>query len=81
VIRQNEAQPRTSVKSGRNRCHSSGSMRPTTIREMGRRVFLDLAGTLVEPLKPARLDQIRLIPGVAQAIARLRSAGLISSVP
>ncbi len=48
---------------------------------MGRRgVFLDLAGTLVEPLKPDRLDQITLIPGVVQAVARLSSAGFVCPV-
>jgi hypothetical protein len=36
---------------------------------MGRRgVFLDLNGTLLEPLK---LDEITLIPGVVEAVARL----------
>ena|ERR1700722_16339031 len=48
--------------------------------EMGRGVFLDLAGTLVEPLKPERLDQITLIPGVVEAIARLSSAGFVCPV-
>jgi D-glycero-D-manno-heptose 1,7-bisphosphate phosphatase len=48
---------------------------------MGRRgVFLDLAGTLVEPLKPDRLDQITLIPGVVEAVARLSSAGFVCPV-
>jgi hypothetical protein len=43
---------------------------------MGRRgVFLDLNGTLVEPLKPERLDEITLIPGVVEAVARLSAAG------
>jgi D-glycero-D-manno-heptose 1,7-bisphosphate phosphatase len=45
-----------------------------------RGVFLDLAGTLVEPLKPERLDQITLIPGVIQAIARLSAAGFVCPV-
>ncbi len=48
--------------------------------EMGRGVFLDLAGTLVEPLKPERLDQITLIPGVVEAIARLSSARFVCPV-
>lgn len=47
---------------------------------MRRGVFLDLAGTLVEPLKPERLDQITLIPGVIEAIARLSSAGFVCPV-
>ena len=47
---------------------------------MGRGVSLDLAGTLVEPLKPERLDQITLIPGVVKAIARLSSAGFVCPV-
>ena len=48
---------------------------------MGRRgVFLGLAGTLVEPLKPDRLDQITLIPGVVEAVARLSSAGFVCPV-
>jgi D-glycero-D-manno-heptose 1,7-bisphosphate phosphatase len=47
---------------------------------MGSGVFLDLAGTLVEPLKPERLDQITLIPGVVEAIARLSSAGFVCPV-
>lgn len=48
---------------------------------MSRRgVFLDLAGTLVEPLKPDRLDQITLIPGAVDAVARLSSAGFVCPV-
>jgi D-glycero-D-manno-heptose 1,7-bisphosphate phosphatase len=48
---------------------------------MGRRgVFLDLAGTLVEPLKPEGLDEITLIPGVVEAVARLSEAGFICPV-
>ena len=47
---------------------------------MRRGVFLDLAGTLVEPLKPERLDQITLIPGVVEAVARLSSAGFVCPV-
>jgi D-glycero-D-manno-heptose 1,7-bisphosphate phosphatase len=48
---------------------------------MGRRgVFLDLAGTLVAPLKPKRFDQITLIPGVVEAVARLSSAGFVCPV-
>ena len=47
---------------------------------MGRGVFLDLAGTLVQPLKPERLDESKLIPGVAEAIAHLSSAGFVCPV-
>jgi len=47
---------------------------------MGGGVFLDLTGTLVQPLKPERLDQITLIPGVVQAIARLSLAGFVCPV-
>lgn len=48
---------------------------------MGRRgVFLDLNGTLVEPLKPERLDEITLIPGVVEAVARLSAAGFVCPV-
>lgn len=45
-----------------------------------RGVFLDLNGTLVEPLKQERLDELTLIPGVAQAIAKLSAAGFICPV-
>jgi hypothetical protein len=45
-----------------------------------RGVFLDPNGTLVEPLKPERLDALRLIPGVVEAVARLSAAGLICPV-
>jgi len=43
-------------------------------------VFLDLNGTLVEPLKPQRLDALTLIPGVAEAVARLSAAGFVCPV-
>lgn len=43
-------------------------------------VFLDLNGTLVEPLKQERLDELTLIPGVAPAIAKLTAAGFICPV-
>jgi D-glycero-D-manno-heptose 1,7-bisphosphate phosphatase len=46
----------------------------------GRGVFLDLNGTLVEPLKPERLDEITLIPGVVEAVARLSAAGFVCPV-
>jgi D-glycero-D-manno-heptose 1,7-bisphosphate phosphatase len=49
--------------------------------EMSRRgVFLDLNGTLVEPLKQERLDELTLIPGVVESIARLTSAGFVCPV-
>jgi D-glycero-D-manno-heptose 1,7-bisphosphate phosphatase len=38
-------------------------------------VFLDLAGTIVMPLKPESLDEIWPIPGAVGAIARLCGAG------
>lgn len=43
-------------------------------------VFLDLNGTLVEPLKQERLDELKLLPGVAAAIARLSLAGFVCPV-
>jgi D-glycero-D-manno-heptose 1,7-bisphosphate phosphatase len=45
-----------------------------------RGVFLDLGGTLVQPIKPARLDEQRLIPGAAEALARLSAAGFVCPV-
>jgi D-glycero-D-manno-heptose 1,7-bisphosphate phosphatase len=45
-----------------------------------RGVFLDLNGTLVEPLKQERLDELTLIPGVVEAIARLTAAGFVCPV-
>jgi D-glycero-D-manno-heptose 1,7-bisphosphate phosphatase len=48
---------------------------------MSRRgVFLDLNGTLVEPLKQDRLDELTLIPGVVDGIARLTAAGFVCPV-
>jgi D-glycero-D-manno-heptose 1,7-bisphosphate phosphatase len=48
---------------------------------MNRRgVFLDLNGNLVEPLKQERLDELTLIPGVAEAVARLTAAGFVCPV-
>ncbi len=41
---------------------------------------LDLNGTLVEPLKPDRLDELTLMPGVIEAIARLSAAGFVCPV-
>ena len=45
-----------------------------------RGVFLDLNGTLVVPLKQERLDELTLIPGVIQAIAKLTEAGFVCPV-
>lgn len=45
-----------------------------------RRVFLDLNGTLVQPLKQERLDELTLIPGVAEALVRLTAAGFVCPV-
>ncbi len=42
-----------------------------------RAVFLDLNGTLVQPLKQERLEELTLIPGAAQAITRLSAAGFV----
>ena len=48
---------------------------------MSRRgVFLDLNGTLVEPLKQERRDELTLIPGVVEAVARLTAAGFVCPV-
>jgi D-glycero-D-manno-heptose 1,7-bisphosphate phosphatase len=48
---------------------------------MSRRgVFLDLNGTLVEPLKQERLEELTLIPGVADAVAKLTTAGFVCPV-
>ena len=43
-------------------------------------VFLDLNGTLVEPLKPERLNELTVIPGVIDAVARLSAAGFVCPV-
>ena len=45
-----------------------------------RGVFLDLNGTLVQPLKQERLDELTLIPGVVEAIAKLTAAGFVCPV-
>jgi D-glycero-D-manno-heptose 1,7-bisphosphate phosphatase len=47
---------------------------------MRRAVFLDLNGTLVEPLKPERLDQLVLMPDVVASVARLTAAGFVCPV-
>ena len=43
-------------------------------------MFLDLNGTLVLPLKQERLDELTLIPGVAEALSRLTDAGFVCPV-
>jgi histidinol-phosphate phosphatase family protein len=43
-------------------------------------VFLDLNGTLVQPLKPERLDDLTVIPGVVDAVARLSAAGFVCPI-
>src|SRR5262245_40941487 len=43
-------------------------------------VFLDLNGTLVQPLKPERLEDLTPISGVGPAVARLSAAGFICPV-
>jgi histidinol-phosphate phosphatase family protein len=45
-----------------------------------RAVFLDLNGTLVLPIKPDSLNDLKLIEGVGQAIARLSRAGFLCPV-
>lgn len=45
-----------------------------------RGVFLDLNGTLVVPLKQERLDELTLIPGVVESIAKLTAAGFVCPV-
>lgn len=42
-------------------------------------MFLDLNGTLVEPLKQERPDELTLI-GVAESVARLTAAGFVCPV-
>ena len=43
-------------------------------------MFLDLNGTLVEPLKQERLDELTLIPGVLESVARLTAADFVCPV-
>jgi len=45
-----------------------------------RAAFLDLNGTLVLPIKPDSLNDLTLIEGVGQAIARLSRAGFLCPV-
>jgi len=45
-----------------------------------RAVFLDLGGTLVEPLINNTLAELTLIPGVVKAVARLSAAGFVCPV-
>lgn len=43
-------------------------------------MFLDLNGTLVEPLMPDCLEELIAIPGVVEAVARLTGAGFVCPV-
>lgn len=45
-----------------------------------RAVFLDLGGTLVEPLINTTLAELTLIPGAVEAVARLSAAGFVCPV-
>ena len=47
---------------------------------MKRAVFLDLNGTLVEPVRVESLDELRLVEGVFEAISKLNKAGFICPV-
>lgn len=43
-------------------------------------VFLDLNGTLVEPVQVNRLDELNIIPGSLKSIAKLNNAGYLPPV-
>ncbi len=43
-------------------------------------VFLDLNGTLVEPVRPAKLDDYTLLPGAVTAVKTLNSAGFVCPI-
>jgi histidinol-phosphate phosphatase family protein len=45
-----------------------------------RAVFLDLNGTLVAPVTVDRLDQLSIIPGVGNSVARLTAAAFVCPV-
>ena len=45
-----------------------------------RAVFLDLNGTLIEPVRPQRLAEHTVVPGVARAVRRLREHGFLCPV-
>ncbi len=47
---------------------------------MSHAAFLDLHGTLVLPLAVDRLDELRVIPGAEDAVARLCAAGFVCPV-
>ena len=49
-------------------------------RPIQRAVFLDLNGTLVLPVKPKALSELRLIPGAGEQVARLSAAGFLCPV-
>jgi D-glycero-D-manno-heptose 1,7-bisphosphate phosphatase len=53
---------------------------PYNMKMSRRGVFLDLNGTLVEPVKPERLDDLTLIPGAAMALARLSAVDFVCPV-
>ena len=59
---------------------SSSRARSGDNLSMRRAVFLDLNGTLVEPLTPKRLDQLVLMPDVVGSVARLTAAGFVCPV-
>lgn len=48
--------------------------------DIKRAVFLDLNGTLVMPIKVNLLSDLKLIPGVDQAVAKLTNAGFLCPV-
>ncbi len=50
------------------------AVRPQTVN-MNKTAFLDLNGTLVTPIKVDRLEDLRVIPGAAEAIAALCRRG------
>jgi D-glycero-D-manno-heptose 1,7-bisphosphate phosphatase len=43
-------------------------------------VFLDLNGTLVEPVQPASLEELAVLPVAQQAVAQLAAAGFLLPV-
>ena len=66
-----EAAPRSAARSPR-RCWRE---------RRGRRVFLDRDGTIIEDVTISVIpDQVRLLPGAAEAIRRLNAAGMLAVV-
>ena len=45
-----------------------------------RAVFLDLNGTMVLPVQPSSLDELALMPGIAEAVARLVDSSFVCPV-